>query len=103
MSHQDWDVKVLRKDKPKPKPKPFVKPKGDVTADEEPLKKISHDFKIALQKARTEKKFSQKELAQKLNVTPAVIAGYESGKEIPKGDFINKLNRILGVKLPRCK
>lgn len=104
MDHQDWNVKVLKKSKPKPKQTNFVKPRGDVTdEDQKPFKKISQDFKIALQKARQEKKWSQKELAQKINVTQAIVQGYENGKEIPKGDVIHKLNSVLGVKLPKCK
>ena len=33
----------------------------------------------------------------------SVITDYESGKAIPNPGVINKLERILGVKLPRDK
>jgi ribosome-binding protein aMBF1 (putative translation factor) len=104
MDHQNWNTTVLRKDKPKSKQANFTKPRGDVTQDDEkPFKKIGHDFKLALCKARTTKGLTQKELALKVNVTPTVIQSYESGKVIPNGELINKFNRILGVKLPKCK
>ena len=76
---------------------------SSVTNDEKPFKKIGQDFKNALQKARSDKKMTQKQLAQKLNVTQAVIAGYENGKEIPNGQLISRMNLILGIKLPKCK
>ncbi len=41
------------------------------------------DFKVALMKARTAKKLTQAELAQKMNVKPSVITDYEAGKVIP--------------------
>jgi len=62
---------------------------------------ITLDFKLALQKARTEKKWSQKDLAQKVNVKQSVINDYESGKAIPDPALISKLNRVLGVSLPK--
>ena len=61
---------------------------------------VTHDFKIALMKARQAKGLSQKDLALKLNIKPAVIIDYESGKAIPVGGFIATLNRVLETKLP---
>merc|ERR1712222_249929 len=54
---------------------------------------VSHDFKMALQQA----------LATAINEKPSVINEYESGKAIPNGAIINKLNRSLGVRLPKAK
>jgi putative transcription factor len=64
---------------------------------------VSHDFKMALQQARTAKKMSQAQLAQAINEKNTVINEYESGKAIPNGQIINKLNRALGVRLPKAK
>lgn len=97
MNHQDWETVVLKKDKPKEK----VSYQG--SQSDKPLKKISHDFKISLQKSRQSHKLSQKQLAQKINVSESLIKEYESGKAIPNGNIINKLNRVLGIKLPPCK
>ena len=44
---------------------------------------------------------TQKELATAINEKPQVVAEYESGKAIPNGQIIGKLERQLGVKLPR--
>jgi putative transcription factor len=63
--------------------------------------KISTNFKIELQKARQKKGWTQKQLAAACNLQPAIINTYESGKAVPDPSVINKLNRILGVKLPK--
>lgn len=62
--------------------------------------KLTHVFKVALMQARQDKKWTQAQLAQRMNVTPALIASYERGTVFPSGPFISKLNRILGRKLP---
>eukprot|EP00927_Polykrikos_kofoidii_P031133 TRINITY_DN2679_c0_g1_i1.p2 TRINITY_DN2679_c0_g1~~TRINITY_DN2679_c0_g1_i1.p2 ORF type:complete len:164 (-),score=23.61 TRINITY_DN2679_c0_g1_i1:77-508(-) len=64
---------------------------------------VSHDFKMALQQARLAKKMTQKQLASSINEKDSVINEYESGKAIPNGPIINKLNRALGVRLPKAK
>jgi ribosome-binding protein aMBF1 (putative translation factor) len=61
---------------------------------------LSHLILHFLQ-ARTAKKMTQKELATAINEKPQVVAEYESGKAIPNGQIISKLERQLGVKLPR--
>jgi putative transcription factor len=38
---------------------------------------------------------TQKELAQKINVKPAIINDYESGKAVPDSKIINKIKKIL--------
>mmetsp|Transcript_24215 Transcript_24215/g.67975 ORF Transcript_24215/g.67975 Transcript_24215/m.67975 type:complete len:149 (+) Transcript_24215:63-509(+) len=63
---------------------------------------VSHDFKMALQQARLAKKLSQGQLATQVNEKSRVIHEYEAGKAIPNGAVINKLNRALGVRLPRA-
>ena len=47
------------------------------------------------------KKMTQKELATKINEKPQVVGEYESGKAVPNGQIIVKMERVLGVKLPR--
>jgi ribosome-binding protein aMBF1 (putative translation factor) len=44
---------------------------------------------------------TQKELATAINEKTQVVAEYESGKAIPNPQIIGKLERKLGVKLPR--
>mmetsp|Transcript_112653 Transcript_112653/g.211282 ORF Transcript_112653/g.211282 Transcript_112653/m.211282 type:complete len:144 (-) Transcript_112653:125-556(-) len=65
--------------------------------------KVSQDFKMALQQARLAKKMSQSALATSINEKQSVVNEYESGKAIPNGAIINKLNKALGVRLPKAK
>lgn len=58
-------------------------------------KKISNE----IIKARTAKKWKQKDLATKVNVLPSVIQKYENGQAIPDHNIILKLQRVLGIKL----
>lgn len=44
---------------------------------------------------------TQKDLATKINEKPQVVGEYESGKAIPNGQIIVKMEKVLGVKLPR--
>jgi ribosome-binding protein aMBF1 (putative translation factor) len=44
---------------------------------------------------------TQKELATAINEKPQVVGEYESGKAVPNPAIISKLERALGVKLPR--
>merc|ERR1712019_83895 len=64
---------------------------------------VSHDFKLALQQARLAKKMTQAQLASQINEKSSVVNEYEAGKAIPNGAVINKLNRALGVRLPKAK
>jgi putative transcription factor len=64
---------------------------------------VSKSFSHALLKARGEKKMTQIDLAKATNQPLVVIKHYESGKAIPNGQVINKLNRVLGVCLPSAK
>ena len=71
-------------------------------AEELPVvEKVSHDLSKQIQNARTGKGWTQKELAQKLNITPRVIQDYENGKAIPDGQLLANMSRLLGVKLKK--
>jgi putative transcription factor len=65
------------------------------------LAKVDKSLSKAIMQARTAKKITQKELATAINEKPQVVAEYESGKAIPNPSIIGKLERKLGVKLPR--
>lgn len=64
---------------------------------------VSFDFKMALQQARLAKKMSQAALATAINEKQTVVNAYEAGKAIPDGAIIQKLNKALGVRLPKAK
>jgi len=63
--------------------------------------KVDKSLSKAIMQARMAKKMTQKELATAINEKPQVIGEYESGKAIPNGAIIVKMERKLGVKLPR--
>ena len=69
--------------------------RGTPRADE----KVSFAMKIRIQKARTAKGMTQKQLAQAIGQRPSVINEYESGKTIPDNGILGKIERALGVKL----
>lgn len=60
---------------------------------------VSRNFSLALQKARNDKGFTQKDFATKINEKPQVVNEYEQGKAIPNQQIIGKMERCLGVKL----
>ena len=64
---------------------------------------VTHEFKTALQQARMAKKMTQKQLADAINEKQSVVNDYESGKAVPNGAVIQKLNKALGAKLPKAK
>jgi len=62
---------------------------------------IGLDLKKAIMQARTAKGWKQKDLAHRINEKATVVNLYESGKAIPNNVIIGKMERALGVKLPR--
>jgi putative transcription factor len=63
--------------------------------------RVDRSFSQALQQARTAKGMSQRDLATRVCEKQSVIADYEAGRAIPNPNIINKLDRALGVHLPR--
>ncbi|KAF0698063.1 hypothetical protein As57867_011269, partial [Aphanomyces stellatus] len=62
---------------------------------------VDRSLSQALMKARMDKGMTQKALATAINEKPQVIGEYESGKAIPNGQIIVKIERALGCRLPR--
>ncbi|TFY60131.1 hypothetical protein EVJ58_g5350 [Rhodofomes roseus] len=110
MSNTEWDSKVVIGSKGKvPK---VTKNSSDLNGtDHQRIAKLDRENEVApppkvaptvgkaIQTARMEKQFSQKDLAQKVNEKPSVIQDYESSKAIPNPQILGKLERVLGVKL----
>ena len=65
--------------------------------------KISVEFKQAMSQARLAKGMKQKDLALRIGVKQTVISGYESGKLVPDNKVIQRIEKVLGCKLPRSK
>lgn len=54
-------------------------------------------FARNLLRLRRSHQWSQKDLADKLNVHQTVIARWESGKTVPRGDSVERLSEIFAV------
>ena len=111
---QDWDPMILNKKTKPDKSKDGGSSNTVKYSDEahrlrkienndevQPIAKVSHNLKLEIQKARTAKKLSQKQLANLINQQESVVKDYESGKAIPDNNVINKLSKALGVKLKK--
>jgi putative transcription factor len=62
--------------------------------------KVSMSLSKTIQQARIAKGFkTQKDLANAVGVKVDIINSYESGKIIPDNNIMQKLRRILGVRL----
>lgn len=73
--------------------------KLDALDDVVPTKKLDSNVGKAIQQARQEKKFTQKDLATKINEKPNVVNDYEAGRAVPNQQLLAKMERALGVKL----
>ena len=102
MSHQDWDPVVLRKRViPEKVNRPEVS--REVMIEREEIgthEKVTMSLAKTIQQARIARGYkTQKDLANALGVKVDIINGYESGKSIPDNAVLQKLRRVLGVKL----
>jgi ribosome-binding protein aMBF1 (putative translation factor) len=73
-------------------------------ASDDDAKKTKYVSKLtsdAVRTARCGKSLTQKELAQKCNMDVAIIAELERGGGVYNPAHVNKLQSVLGVKIPR--
>lgn len=103
MSHQDWNTIVLKKPTIKKEHVHYEKTKETkIMEDDENLShdRVSQNLGKDIQNARIAKGYkTQKEFAQALNVKPDIVNSYESGKAIPDNNILQKMRRLLKVKL----
>lgn len=64
-----------------------------------PLATLSHSMRQCMIKARTDKKMTQQDLANRCNVQVAVIKALEGGSVVQDKSILNKINRHLGAHL----
>eukprot|EP01038_Epipyxis_sp_PR26KG_P006005 gene6005-8269_t len=64
---------------------------------------INRNLAQSIAQARLAKKMTQAQLATAINERPQIIQQYESGQAIPNPQILNKLDRALGIHLPRGK
>ena len=114
-SHQDWEPVVFNK-KPAAKPGPVTTSTVSTipsslasvgvyaAASDDDVKKtkyISKNTSLAVSAARCEKKMTQKELAQKCNFEVSIVSEIERGTCVYNATHVNKIQSVLGVKIPR--
>lgn len=58
---------------------------------------IERDFGLAIQKARTAKGLTQKELANALSIPVSVINDYEKGTGVRNGNYVSKIKKYLSI------
>ena len=111
---QDWTTVTFNK-RPNTANAPMNKPAATTTsslanvgvykaASDDDVKKTKYVSKVtsdAVRTARCEKKLTQKELAQKCNMDAAIINEVERGGGVYNAAHINKIQSVLGVKIPR--
>jgi putative transcription factor len=105
MNHQDWKPVVIHGAKQNVS-RP-VRPHREVTKEQKldqtelgTHKKVGLTMAKAIQNGRIAKGFkTQKDLAVAIGVPANIINSYESGKAIPDNAILQKLRRVLGVKL----
>lgn len=77
---------------------------GSGSGSEDDHKKTKYIAKVtsdAVRVSRCEKKLTQKELAQKCNMDVSIISEIERGGCVYNPTHVNKIQSILGVKIPR--
>eukprot|EP00005_Dracoamoeba_jomungandri_P000495 CAMPEP_0174251994 /NCGR_PEP_ID=MMETSP0439-20130205/1651_1 /TAXON_ID=0 /ORGANISM="Stereomyxa ramosa, Strain Chinc5" /LENGTH=155 /DNA_ID=CAMNT_0015332463 /DNA_START=48 /DNA_END=515 /DNA_ORIENTATION=+ len=71
--------------------------------DEEPdamvMNTLSRAQSVAIQQGRQNKRWSQKDFAQKINQKVTVVNEYERGTATPNQQVLAKMERVLGIKL----
>ena len=75
---------------------------GKKINDEEELPKqnfVGKELGLKIQQARLAKKLKQADVAKSLNIQSNDYQKYENGKAVRNGQMLNKLGKILGVKL----
>lgn len=116
MDHQDWKPVIFRKSQQQLKKEGKIKkekvlntkrPNSNnvgtnlkkLDGDEvEPPKHVPKETAKLIQQARTAKKMSQQDLANKLNVKKNIINDLESGKMLLNKGFVSRVKRVLGIK-----
>jgi putative transcription factor len=114
MSHQDWTPVVFNKKKSHENEKEKTPASSSSSlsnvgvykaASDDDVKKtkyVSKPTSQAIMSARSEKKLTQKELAQKCNMDVSIINEIERGTCVYNPAHVNKIQSILGVKIPRA-
>ena len=64
-------------------------------------KKVEQSISKLVQQVRTQKGMTQKELANKVSLSPAIINEIESGKAKYNPAHMNKIKRVLNINMKK--
>ena len=99
--YQDWEPVVL---KAKPVAKPVNSAAAKVKAEDAEIKKpqfLTGKSRSEMAQTRVSKGWTQKQLDMNGQFPANSCNGWEAGKLCPTGPQLQKLHRILGIKLER--
>ncbi len=63
------------------------------------VEKVGIETGKIIMQARLSKNLKQTDLAKQLNITPDIIRDYENGSAPRNGSLLNRMSKVLGVKL----
>jgi ribosome-binding protein aMBF1 (putative translation factor) len=103
--HQDWEPVIFnKKSAAKTAPAATTPTSSSSLSSDDDVKKtkyVSKNTSLAVSVARCEKKMTQRELAQKCNFEVSIISEIERGTCVYNATHVNKIQSVLGVKIPR--
>ena len=107
MDHQDFNPVVFNSKNNKVesnKSKEVQKSISQLERDPETTKiESAKKLGLSISQARTTKGLNQKQLSSLLGISSHILSRWELEREIPSNENIAKIERTLGVKLPRNK
>lgn len=108
MDHQDWTPIVLKKTKPNNNKisnttnSNYTNNTNNTNLDENiKIKKVSKIMAKQITDGRISKKMSQQDLANQTCIDIKMIKEIENAKCIYNADHINKISKIIGIKIDR--
>ena len=107
MDHQDWNSITLNnkiyKEKLNEK-KEIIKSISSKQFNSETTKlEAPKNLGQLIAQARNAKSLNQDALSKQIGISKIILNKWETNKEIPSNLEIAKVEKVLGVKLPRCK
>ena len=102
MDHQDWNTVILRKKtEKKSNQNSNSNLKKKENDDKIEIKKVSKQMAKQIIDGRMAKKMTQLNLAQQSCIDVKIIKQIESGNCIYNSEHINKISKVLGMKIDR--
>ena len=105
MQHQDWNNIKFNNTSETKKREEAKKTHSNKVNDDPEVVRLEAPKQLGqlISQARTAKGKTQKNLALELGISQQILGRWESNKEVPTNAEIAKIEKNLGIKLPRCK